>query len=511
MSSIKSSIHTAVTYPRSRAVKTSLLFIVIAVVCAAFSDIAISTLDPWQEMARFATGVLTPDFSDYRDIGRALVQTLAFAFAGVSLGAIGGFLLALVFDFRLVHVSCAVLRSVHELFWALIFLQFFGLHPLTGVLAIAIPFAAICAKVYAEILEEADDSPRHSLPSASGRISSFFYARLPLVWPQFKTYTLYRLECGLRTSTVLGFIGLPTLGFYLEVFYKQGQYSQAAALLFTFYLLIASMRWWLRPHLLPFYLIASVTILWPESVDIDWANVKRFFTKDIVPYPVRTAGDGPEAMWTALQGLGPWLRDLLWTQAREGIFNTLILTQIALVLSGMLALLLFPLISRHFQNTIGQKIGHALLVVLRSTPEYLLAYILLQLWGPSMLPAVIALMLHNGAIIGHLCGRYADEIIVPDNRIKGLNLYAWEIVPRIYPQFLAFLFYRWEIIFRETAILGMLGIYTLGFYIDSAFEEIRFDRAMVLIAVTAVLNIGIDSLSRRIRRYLRLKTAVTCS
>ena len=47
-------------------------------------------------------------------------------------------------------------------------------------------------------------------------------------------------------------------------------------------------------------------------------------------------------------------------------------------------------------------IGHVVLVVLRSTPEYILAFILLQLWGPSMLPAIVALSLHNGAIIGHL-------------------------------------------------------------------------------------------------------------
>ena len=494
-------------YRRSRAVKISLLFIFIAVLCFFYSDLAVSTLHPWQEMGLLAYGLITPDFSDYHDIFYALIQTIAFAIVGVSLGAFVGFFLSLVFENRLVHMSCAVLRSVHELFWALIFLQFFGLHPLTGVLAIAIPFSAICAKVYAEILEETDTAPYNALPYNSRRVAGFFYARLPLAWQHFKAYTSYRLECGLRTSAVLGFIGLPTLGFYLEVFFKQGLYSQAAALLITFYILIASIRWWLRPKLLVVYIIASVYILMPDAVDIDMANVKRFFTEDIVPYPVRIADD-----WlAATQGLIHWLHELFWLQAFDGIIQTLILTQMSLVLSGMLALMLFPLISHHFQGAVGQKVGHGFLVILRSTPEYILAYIFLQLWGPSMLPAVIALMLHNGAIIGHLCGRYANEIIVPDNSVKGVNLFAWEIVPRIYPQFLAFLFYRWEIIFRETAILGMLGIYTLGFYVDSAFEEIRYDRAMLLIAITAIINIGIDSLSRRIRRYLRLKTVAQCS
>ncbi|MBL4712611.1 MAG: ABC transporter permease [Gammaproteobacteria bacterium] len=497
-------------YPRSRTVKISLLFIVVAVVCAFFSDVEITTLYPWQEMSRLAHGLITPDFSDFRVIVNALMQTIAFAFLGVSLGAVFGFLLSLVFDYRLVHMTCAILRSVHELFWALIFLQFFGLHPLTGVLAIAIPFSAICAKVYAEIFEEADTAPYNALPGGSRRVVSFFYTRLPMVWQHIKTYTSYRLECGLRTSAVLGFIGLPTLGFYLEVFFKQGLYSQAAALLLTFYLLIATMRWWLRPQLLLVYLILSIYMLLPAAVDIDMANVKRFFTEDIVPYPLRALDDGTTTVFATIQNFFHWFYELFWLQAFDGIVQTLLLTQVSLVLSGMLALILFPLITRHFQGTIGRGLGHGFLVILRSTPEYLLAYIFLQLWGPSMLPAMIALMLHNGAIIGHLCGRYANEIVLPNNSIKGVNLFAWEIVPRIYPQFLAFLFYRWEIIFRETAILGMLGLYTLGFYVDSAFEEIRYDRAILLIAITAIINIGIDSLSRRIRQYLRLTTTVQC-
>ena len=59
---------------------------------------------------------------------------------------------------------------------------------------------------------------------------------------------------------------------------------------------------------------------------------------------------------------------------------------------------------------------------------------------------------------------------------------------------------------RETAILGILGITTLGFYVDSAIQELRFDRALVLISITALLNIGVDSLARTIRWQLRLRT-----
>ena len=61
---------------------------------------------------------------------------------------------------------------------------------------------------------------------------------------------------------------------------------------------------------------------------------------------------------------------------------------------------------------------------------------------------------------------------------------------------------------RETAILGILGIATLGFYIDSAFADLRYDKAMVLIILTATMNLGIDVLSRTIRSRLRLQTRI---
>jgi phosphonate transport system permease protein len=191
-----------------------------------------------------------------------------------------------------------------------------------------------------------------------------------------------------------------------------------------------------------------------------------------------------------------------------GIIATVLLTQIALVGTAFLALAFFPLISEKFFGRISRSLGHVFLVVLRSTPEFILVYIFLQLWGPSMLPAIVALALHNGAIIGHLLGRYSDEIRLRPDSSSGLNRYAFEIVPRMYGQFLAFLFYRWEIIMRETAIVGILGIATLGFYIDSAIADIRLDRVMLLLLITALLNLGIDSLSRAIRARLRLSMRV---
>ncbi len=481
--------------------RTTGLFFGVALVCLAFADIAISTVDPWREFGRLLAGIFTPDFYATDSLGLALAYTLAFALLGVALGNVFGFGLALIFHSRPVRVFCAVIRSVHELFWALIFLQMFGLSPVTGVLAIAIPYAGIIAKVYSEILEEADPSPLRALPQGAGRVSAFLFVRLPDAWMHFRNYSMYRLECGLRSSAVLGFIGLPTLGYHLEAAFKEGQYSEVSALLILFYLVIATLRSWMRRPLLPLYLIGAVLIL-PWGVAFSLSNITRFLTHDIVPFPLREGGAD------MISALGDWLSLMLFQQALPGALATIQLTMIALVATGILTLVFFPLISPLLLGRASRWAGHVFLVIVRSTPEYILAFVLLQLWGPSMLPAIVALSFHNAAIIGHLVGRFTETVRLRQDSARGLNRYFYEILPRVYRPMLALLFYRWEVILRETAILGMLGIATLGFYVDSAFADLRFDRAMLLIAFTALLNICVDVISRTVRSKLRLQTSL---
>ncbi len=486
---------------RSPLARTTLIFVGVAVVCVAFADLEITTADPWREFARLALGVVTPDFYATDNLGQALLYTFAFAILGVAFGNVIGFALALAFFSRFVRTFCAVVRAVHELFWALIFLQIFGLSPLTGILAIGIPYAGIIAKVYAEILEEADPAPLRAVPGGTSFLSAFLFVRLPDAWSHFRTYSMYRLECGLRSSAVLGFVGLPTLGFHLESAFRQGRYSEVSAMLILFYLIIATMRIWMKRPLLPVYLVAAAAVL-PWGITFYAENIVRFLTIDIVPYPLRAGGEN------MLGALGDWLGVMLFDQALPGGIATVQLTMIALVATGVLSMVFFPLISPVLLGRGARTAGHVVLVVARSTPEYILAFVLLQLWGPSMLPAIVALSLHNGAIIGHLIGRFTETLKLRADAIGGIDRYAWEVVPRIYRALLALLFYRWEVIMRETAILGILGIATLGFYIDSAFADLRFDRAMVLILVTALLNIGVDAISRAIRARLRLQTSL---
>ncbi len=486
--------------------KASLLFVIIALVALLFADLEISTQDPWIELGRMAKGAVTPDFLAIWGFWNALLNTVVFALCGICLAIVFGIALAFFFRFTPVRLFCAFIRAIHEIFWAFIFLSLVGLNSVCGVLAIAIPYAGIFAKVYAEIVQESDRRPLEGVPARSGGLSRFFYGILPVIYADVKHYTGYRFECALRSSAILGFIGLPTLGFHLETAFREGLYSEAAALLYAFYLLIASLRYWVKARLIPLY-VAAAFVLLSWEVSLSWTNILRFFTYEILPWPMRQ--DGVAVAW---QPVWQWMREIILGQGWKGSWNTVVLTQIVLVGAGIFTLLSFPFACRHFTGKVANRISHYLLIILRTTPEYILAFIFVQLWGPSMLPAVWAILLHNGAILAFLTSNNADLVSLQlDAPRKRLDRYFYEILPRVYGQFLAFLFYRWEVMMRESAMLGILGVYTLGFYIDSAIEAVHMDTVVILIFVTALLNMGIDTISQWVRRRLKISTKLVTS
>ena len=197
--STNTSTNSTVTYRR-----VSLLFLITLFICLPFANLSINTLDPWDELSRIGAGFLAPSFSNYQTLTEALVNTLAFAFKGVALGVVCGLILSLFYQRTAVRQFSAFIRAIHEIFRALIFIQITGLSSATGILAIAIPYTGIFAKIFGELLNEVDHRPIDAVGSQSNTLNSTLFIRLPLAWQHIKTYTCYRLECGIRSSAVLG-------------------------------------------------------------------------------------------------------------------------------------------------------------------------------------------------------------------------------------------------------------------------------------------------------------------
>ena len=133
-----------------------------------------------------------------------------------------------------------VLRSIPELVWALVFVRVVGLGPTAGVLAIALTYGGMLGKVYGEILESGEtDATQNLLRNGAGRLQAFFYGLLPASAAELTSYTVYRWECAIRSSVVLGFVGAGGLGQQMDNSMKMFNGGEVATMLLVFMALVA--------------------------------------------------------------------------------------------------------------------------------------------------------------------------------------------------------------------------------------------------------------------------------
>lgn len=141
---------------------------------------------------------------------------------------------------QIMRAILIVLRSVPELVWALVFVRVVGLGPTAGVLAIALTYGGMLGKVYSEILESDDRHAAQSLlRNGAGRLQSLIYGALPQSAAELTSYTVYRWECAIRSSAVLGFVGAGGLGQQMDNSMKMFNGSEVATMLIAFILLVA--------------------------------------------------------------------------------------------------------------------------------------------------------------------------------------------------------------------------------------------------------------------------------
>lgn len=146
-----------------------------------------------------------------------------------------------------------LLRAIPEVVWALVFVRALGLGAAAGVLAIAVTYSGMLAKVYAEILDSTDTRPARALLEAgSGRLAALGYGLLPVAAQELASYTVYRWECAVRASVVMGFVGAGGLGQLMDQSMKMLNGGEASSILLCFLglvLLSDALSAWLRKAL----------------------------------------------------------------------------------------------------------------------------------------------------------------------------------------------------------------------------------------------------------------------
>jgi phosphonate transport system permease protein len=250
------------------------------------------------------------------------------------------------------------------------------------------------------------------------------------------------------------------------------------------------------------------------------ANLERFLG-ELRPFPLQ------DVSWdwgTALE----WAVKVGAEKGLEGAAATLAISVVAIFLAATAGLLLSVGATRtlaaadpYIPGSAPQRMLEVLfgalvattrvfLIFLRAIPEYVWAFLLIAVFGPTAWPVIIALAIHNAGILGKLDAEVVENLPPhPFAALRGVGsgrrqLAAFGLFPAALPRFLLFLFYRWETCVREATVLGMLGVVSLGFWIQDARARFLYDEMFLLILLGSAIVMAGDLVSAFARKLIRV-------
>ncbi len=479
----------------------------------------------WELIGQFGVAAVTPSLDPIvlQSLLAGLGVTVAMALLGWGISLLGGLVLGLAssrtvwrtlsgqeLPAQLIRRLLAVPRSIHELLWGLLLLQLLGLQPVVAVLAIAIPYAALVARVVSDLLDALPTANLEALrASGAPAPAALFTALGPPLLPGVLSYGGYRLECALRSATLLGVFGLGGLGTELKLTLQSLEFHELWSglwvLLVVMLLLEAGVgqlrRRWSMPRRLALHQVGvgrrgqemavALLALLPLLLAVGWI-----------------LGVDPAALghWQPLPGLGSgrWqaVLSLPWFQLVGG---TLVLTALAAGLAVGLAPLQL-LVTAPWPWL--RRLVACGWVLARLWPPPLTLLLLLFVLKPGVITAALALGLHNLGILGRLLRESledhnpaAQEALLAAGSGPRLALFYGGLsgVARSY---LAYGAYRSDVMLRETVVVGLAGAVGLGSQMLESLSSFAWDQLAALVLVYALLTLAGEELSDRLRRRL---------
>ncbi|HPA15906.1 MAG TPA: phosphonate ABC transporter, permease protein PhnE [Desulfobacterales bacterium] len=144
----------------------------------------------------------------------------------------------------------------------------------------------------------------------------------------------------------------------------------------------------------------------------------------------------------------------------------------------------------------------------RAIPEMIFAIVFVAAVGLGPFPGVLALAFHSAGMMGKFL---ADSIEHTDpGPIEALmatgarksQIIVHAVVPQIMPEFVSLSLFRWEMNFRSSTILGIVGAGGIGFELITSMRLFFYQQLTVILIAILVIVTMVDGIATFIRKRI---------
>lgn len=510
----------------------------------------------------FTSRMFPLDFPSVGELTSMVAETLSIVFLATALSVILSVPLALAAAAttrgRRVNQATAraiivTARAIPDLILAILFVRVFGLGAIAGILAMGIHSIGMVGKLYADAIEELDDGPRMAAAASGADRRQQLWVAIPQrLMPQIIATALHRFDINLRTSVLLGYVGVGGLGMAIADSIRVLDYQRGMALALV--VLILCIITELISGTIRSALLKKADSRGPRT----WVDVLR---ERISGQPTGTRQKGRAAQSSRASGstLPPWTADhvrrvlsvaavglllvaawgkvdismsslvsslsslpstlaLFVPPSTGGIGQSLVLdllvtVEIAFAATLLGAVIALPVGVLAAGNVVAHKVVHGffrgLIVVIRGIPELILAVIFVVISGLGPVAGTLALAL--GAV-GLLSKLIADSIEETDVDVQDaihasgaskIQVFFSATFRQAAPSMVAHTMYLLDTNIRSATLLGVVGAGGIGFQLLNAARVNQFQTVTFILLLIVAVVFAIEMLSRWMRTMVR--------
>ena len=275
-----------------------------------------------------------------------------------------------------------------------------------------------------------------------------------------------------------------------------------------------------RVTLLRASVLATATLLiasWAHVLSSDRAARQSFFSSEtwnrVTSFLEELLGVGSTTTPAFLQ----WAA---WQETASLALDTLVISIIGIGVAGGLALATFMFGARNLMlgelAPYGSWLWRGLFLAVRAffvgsraIPELVWAMLIVFVFLPGIVPAALALGLHNAGILGKLASEVVEGLDPrPIRALRSagasrLQVMLYGVLPQALPRFITYLFYRWEVIIRTTIVVGFVAAGGLGLEFRLSMSHFHYTTITLLLVWYLLLVIGVDLAAAALRRLAR--------